>query len=172
MHDVPRNIFPKTEPVREQVHTIVAYRVAFALEIFLFDLCGAVVALWARARFAPRTPSWGVVLAQPLWLIWAGRSLVFDRFDLAPAVLMLLAIALFVDRHERLAWVVIGLATALKLYPLVVTPLLALATGQRRRRDQAVGDAAAFLAAILVPSVVVARGDLGATRSWHRWPPS
>jgi hypothetical protein len=154
---------------RVAVHTLVAYRVAFALEIFIFDLCGAVVALWARARFAPRIAPGGVVLAQPLWLMWAGRSLVFDRFDLATAVLMLLAIALFVDRHERLAWVVIGLATALKLYPLVVTPLLALATGQRRRRDQAVGDAAAFLAAILVPSVVVAHGDLVAVAAFLKY---
>ncbi len=150
-------------------HTIVAYRVAFALEIFLFDLLGAAVALWALARCAPWSAPWGVVLTQPLWLIGAGRSLVFDRFDLATAVLMLLAIALFVDRHERLAWVVIGLATALKLYPLVVTPLLALAAWPRRRRGQAASDAAAFLAAIVVPSVVVAHGDLVAVAAFLKY---
>jgi len=141
-------------------HTIVAYRVAFALEIFLFDLLGAAVALWALARFAPRTPSWGVVLAQPLWLIWAGRSLVFDRFDLAPAVLMLLAITLFADRRARLAWLVLGLATALKVYPLVVAPLFVLAAWKRRTPRQAAADAGAFAAALVVPSLIVARGDL------------
>ncbi len=125
-------------------HTIVAYRVAFALEIFLFDLLGTAVALWALARFALRTPSWGVVLAQPLWLIGAGHSLVFDLFDLALAVLMLLAIALFTDRRARLAWRVLGLATALKLYPLVVAPLFVLAAWRRRTPQQAAADAVPF----------------------------
>jgi low temperature requirement protein LtrA len=69
----------------------------FAFEMLAFDLLGIAVAFWVLGHVAPDVLPWGVILAQPLWLVWAGRSLVFERFDLAPAVLMQLAIALLAD---------------------------------------------------------------------------
>lgn len=107
-------------------HDIDHYRLVFALEMLGLDLLGAGAALWAIRKFAPRTVPWGIVVAQPLWLIWAGRSIVFERFDLAPAVLVLLAVVLFADDRRRLAWLMLGLATALKLYPIVVVPLFVI----------------------------------------------
>jgi len=143
-------------------HGLVAYRMLFALDVLAFDLCGAGIALWALRRCAPRVTPWGVVLAQPLWLIWAGRSLVFDRFDLPSAVLALLAVALVAVRKKRTAWAVLGLAIALKLYPVVLLPLVTLATWRRPTVRRVAGDLGACAAAIIAPSLVITRGDAAA----------
>ena len=142
------------------------YRLAFAVEALAFDLLGVGVGLWLVRRAAPHIPCWGVVLAQPLWLLCAGRVLVFDRFDLSAAVLMLLAIALVVARRPRLAWFVLGLASALKLYPVVLLPLFALVALSGGRRWRLAGDLGAFAAAIVVPGLIVARGDLPAVATF------
>ncbi|HEX5504081.1 MAG TPA: glycosyltransferase family 87 protein [Thermomicrobiales bacterium] len=137
---------------------LAAYEHAFLLEVIAFDLAGVGAALWALRRFAPRLSAWGILLAQPLWLIAIGRGLAFTRFDLAPAALVLLALVLFALRHERWAWGVLGLATALKLYPAVLAPLFVIARWRRRAWRQAAGDALVFAAAILLPSLAVTRG--------------
>jgi len=143
-----------------------AYRLAFAGEALAFDLLGVGVGLWLVRRAAPHSPPWGLVLAQPLWLLCAGRVLVCDRFDLPAAVLTLLALALLVARRPRLAWGALGLAVALKLYPLVLLPLFALVALSGGRRGRLAGDLAAFVAAILAPAVIVARGDLPAVATF------
>ncbi len=144
----------------------VGYRLAFGVEALVFDLLGVGVGLWLVRRVAPHIPPWGIVLAQPLWLLCAGRVLVCDRFDVSVAVLMLLAIALVVARRPRLAWLVLGLATALKLYPVVLLPLFALVAVSGGRRWRLAGDIGAFAAAIVVPGLIVARGDLPAVATF------
>jgi len=139
----------------------VGYRLAFGVEALVFDLLGVGVGLWLVRRVAPHIPPWGIVLAQPLWLLCAGRVLVCDRFDVSVAVLMLLAIALVVARRPRLAWLVLGLATALKLYPVVLLPLFALVAVSGGRRWRLAGDIGAFAAAIVVPGLIVARRSAG-----------
>ncbi len=144
----------------------VGYRLAFAGEVLAFDLLGVGVGLWLVRRVAPHIPPWGVVLAQPLWLLCAGRVLVCDRFDLSAAALTLLAIALVVARRPRLAWLVLGLASALKFYPVVLLPLFALVVVSGGRRWRLAGDLGAFAAAILAPALIVARGDLPAVATF------
>ncbi|HET8628238.1 MAG TPA: glycosyltransferase family 87 protein [Thermomicrobiales bacterium] len=139
-----------------------SYARAFTAEMLVVELAGTGVALWAVRRFAPRVPPWGVLLAQPLWLIAVGRGVVFARFDLVPAVLALLAVALFAARHERWAWGVLGLAVAAKLYPVILVPFFIIAAWRRRPPRQFLADVGAFAAAILLPALVVARGDLTA----------
>jgi hypothetical protein len=142
-----------------------SYARAFTVEVLCFDLVGAGIALWALRRLAPHVPPWGVMLAQPLWLIAVGRGLVFARFDMVPAVLVLLAIALFALSNQRWAWGVLGLATVVKLYPVVIVPLFLLAAWGRRPRRQLMADVGAFVAAVLLPAVIVARGALQAMSS-------
>ncbi len=136
------------------------YRVVFILEMFAFDLLGVNVALWALARFAQNISPTGVLLAQPLLLLAAGPVMLFERFDLAPAVLLLLAIVLHSARRERLAWVVLGLATALKIFPMVVAPLFLILEWQRLRRRQRAVNLVLFALAILLPTLIVTRGNL------------
>jgi len=145
------------------------YRLAFAVEALAVDLLGVGIGLWLVRRVAPHIPPWGIVLAQPLWLLCAGRVLVFDRFDLSVAVLTLLAIALVVARRPRLAWFVLGLATALKLYPIVLLPLFVLVAVSGGRRWRLAGDIGAFAAAIGAPALIVARGDLSAVATFLRY---
>jgi hypothetical protein len=141
-------------------HGIMQYRTGFAVEMLAFDLGGLGIALHAIQRCGPRGLPCGVMLAQPLWLIWAGPNLVFERFDLAPAVLTLLAVTLLANRRQRLAWMVLGLATAVKLYPVVVAPLFVLLAWRQRTLRQLAADLSVFLAAVALPALIVTRADL------------
>jgi len=147
-------------------HDIQPYRVGFALEMLAFDLIGVVIALWAQRRFAPHLSPWGIVLLQPVWLLWAGRGLVFEDFDLAPAVLVLLALVLLATGRHRWAWIVLALAVILKLYPIVLVPLFALVGCHRRTRDELADDLLSAAAAVLLPTLVIVRGDLLAVRGF------
>lgn len=147
---------------------LATYRIAFALEMLAIDICGIAIALHATRRYGLGWRGWGVVLVQPLWLVAAGRSLVFERFDLAPAVLVLLAIMLIASRHTQVGWMVLGLATAIKLYPLVIAPLCLLPAG-RRPWHRLAADLAAYGAAILLPALAITRGNAGALATFFRY---
>ncbi len=137
-----------------------AFQTFFALQMIVFDLVITVVAFLALQRLAPGAGPWGVLLAQPLLLVMAGKAIVLTRFDLAPAALTLLAMVLWSARRERLGWLVLGVATALKLYPILIAPLLVL-FGWKRRPVRALAlDLALFAAATLIPTLLVTRGDL------------
>jgi len=141
-------------------HTLAAYRVGFAFEIVLCDLLCVGLELWAVHRFVPRASPWGILLAQPLWLLWAGRGVVLERFDMAANALLLLAIALLAARSHRWAWCVLGLGTVLKLYPALAVPFFALVTWEQRTRRQCALDVSAFALAVLAPTLIVVQGNL------------
>ncbi len=149
---------------------IEGYRLGFALTILVFDLLGVAVGLWALRRCAPEASPRGIILLQPLWLVWAGRNLVFEDFDLAPAVLLLLAIALLAAGRHHAAWAALGLGVVLKLYPVLLLPIFLMVAWQQRTRRQLATDIGAFLAAMLLPTLIVMRGhllDVWAFVSYH-----
>ena len=82
-------------------------------------------------------------------------DLVFGRYDLWPAVLVLLAMAALLGRRT-LGLATLGLAGAAKVYPLVLVPLaLSMRRGRARlRRDIAVLSAGVL--ALVVPFAVIA----------------
>lgn len=84
----------------------------------------------------------------PVWLLVLPGVLYFAgcRYDILPAALTLFAVAA-TDRRPLLAAVLLGLATALKLYPLVVAPILL------RSAAGSVREAAKWCAAFAVPLV-------------------
>ncbi|MEO2088853.1 MAG: glycosyltransferase 87 family protein, partial [Gemmataceae bacterium] len=85
----------------------------------------------------------------PVWLLVLPGVLYFAgcRYDILPAALTLFAVAATDRRRPLLAALLLGLATALKLYPLVVAPiLLRTAAGSVR---EAVRWSAAFAAPLV-----------------------
>ncbi len=150
-------------------HDLDAYRVGCLVENIAFDLLGIATALWAIKRFDLKVSPWGIVVAQPLWLIAAGRSILLERFDLAPAVLVLLAIVLFAARKYPLSWLVLGLSISMKLYPLVLVPLFLLFTWKQRTVRQFALDAGALISAIILPALIVVRGNLLALATFFHY---
>lgn len=80
----------------------------------------AAVAIWATVRTAGRRPWDGVMAASAPVLMLAGTI----NWDLAAVALLSLGMLAWARREPGLAGVLIGLATAMKLYPaLVLGPL-------------------------------------------------
>jgi uncharacterized membrane protein len=120
----------------------------------LMEMCGiALVLLAALGRARP----WGVafVAISPLLI----GSLVLSRFDLLPAALTAGAIAALLRDRHRLGWAVLAAAFVVKLYAGVLVPLAVLWTLRRAGRRElvrAAAGAAAIVAAVVVPFLVVA----------------
>jgi mannosyltransferase PIG-M len=85
-----------------------------------------------------------------------GPGLTFERFDLWPAALLLVAVVALLEKRRPLAFATLAVGSLAKLYPIVVVPLALLAPhgGRRIRRDLAVFAAAAL--AFSLPFMIVA----------------
>ena len=127
------------------------YPLAFAAEMVLFDLISyALILDWARA-IHPNS-RWRICLAGGLYLIATGTliSVLYERYDLASSTLALSALHLaYRARQPKLSAVVLGLAAAVKLWPLALAPLWLL-LGWRQNR----------LRALLTTSLCIAIGLL------------
>jgi hypothetical protein len=139
------------------------YRLAFTLEMILVDALG-LYAAWRLARAADRGRR-RIPVAYTLGMVVIGPLLVL-RFDLIPAVCVLLAAALAAEGRAGPSAAALGYGAAAKLFPAVLAPLLVLglvpAEGWRRSLRRTVPP---FLIASAVPMVpalfISASGTLG-----------
>jgi uncharacterized membrane protein len=152
------------------------YPFAFKL---LMALCGAA----AVALLALTLVRLGVT-GRRLWLGVAAAALVptffatvaINTYDLWPALLVMLAVWALVGGRERLSLAVLGLATAAKLVPAILLPLLLAHVWRTRGRTAARDAFVAFCAAaavVTIPFVLIAPGGVWfslksqATRGLH-----
>jgi hypothetical protein len=132
---------------------------ALRFELAMLGLFAAMLVLLARRRRAAF-----VVALCPLLL----GPLVLKRFDVLPALLTLVALQLTLGRRYAWAGAALGLGSAVKLYPVLLLPLVVIAAG-RRAGVRAVGGFALACGAVVVPFLAVAphgviesvRGQLG-----------
>jgi hypothetical protein len=139
--------------------TLHAYRVAFVAELALVGVVAVLLLDAVLLRLAlprrERILSLSVVALAPLLL----GGVILTRFDLVPAALVLAAVALAVAGRRRAAALVIGLGTAVKLYPALLLPPLAIDAWRRGgRRELAIvlGLAAAPIVLAYVAFLAVA----------------
>ena len=116
--------------------TVHAYRIAFVAELALVGVV-AVLLLDAvlRGLELPRRErilSLAVVALAPLLL----GGVILTRFDLVPAAVVLAALALAVAGRRRAAAVVVGVGAAVKLYPPLLLPPLAIDAWRRGGRRE------------------------------------
>ena len=123
--------------------SLAAYRVVFAAEMAIAGAMGVLLLAAALAGSVGRGPSDGsrssVVALVPLLL----GGVILTRFDLVPAALVAGALLLLAAGRLRRGAVVVGIGIAVKLYPAVLVPLLAVAgwraprPARARRRSRA-----------------------------------
>jgi hypothetical protein len=83
----------------------------------------------------------------------------FTRFDFWPAALTSASLAALVRRRHRLAFGLLGVAVAAKVYPVVLLPLFLLAVAPRERKAAA-AVFAVVLAAIVLPFAALGPGGV------------
>jgi hypothetical protein len=144
------------------------YRLAFACEMLLVDAVG----LWAATRLA------GVVdhgrrripLAYVLAIVAMGPLLLL-RFDLVPAVCVLLAAAMAAEGRPGWAAAALGYGTAAKIFPGVLAPLLVLglvpALGWRRSLLRTVPPFLAGFGLTVVPALLLSVGGTADSVLFH-----
>jgi hypothetical protein len=90
-------------------------------------------------------------------------AILLSRFDLVPAAIVLLALALLLAERPRWAGVVLGLAIAVKLYPAVALPVTALWVLRRAGRRAALEHAGLAVGVTLLfylPFLLIAPGGV------------
>ena len=132
------------------------YRLAFACEMLLVDAVG----LWAATRLG-RVVDAGrrrIPLAYVLAMVAVGPLLVL-RFDLVPAVCVLVAVAMAAEGRFGWAAAALGYGTAAKIFPGVLAPLLVLgmvpALGWRRSLLRTVPPFLAGFGLTVVPALAL-----------------
>jgi uncharacterized membrane protein len=121
-----------------------AYAVRF--ETAMLALFALTIALLARRRARAAV----LVGLAPLLL----GEVVFKRFDILPALLTLAALVLAQRKRYASSAALLGLGTAVKLYPVLLLPLVAIAAG-RRAAPKAIGAFSAACALVFVPFLVL-----------------
>ena len=136
-----------------------AYRIAFVAEMALVGVVGVLVVDAALRRLdlrrRERVLSLAVVALTPLLL----GGVILTRFDLVPAVMVVVAVGLAVAGRPRAAALVVGVGAAVKLYPALLLPPLAIDAWRRGgRREVAIvlGLAAAPIVLAYVAFLVIA----------------
>ena len=124
-----------------------AYRIAFAglavaLAVAMVALCGRL----ASATGGDRTAALLGAAAAPLLC----GAMLRTHFDLVPVVLTLAALVLLCAARPRAGMAVLGVAVAVKLYPLVVAPVALAWLVARGQRRAALEGAAALAVVVLV----------------------
>jgi hypothetical protein len=102
------------------------YQLAFALLMSLTS----VLIYWLLLRYGPR----GAALIFALYVLIGAFATAQGRFDLLPAALTLLCILAAERRHWTSAYIALAFGTLIKLYPLLLLPVLFIAEQQIRQR--------------------------------------
>ena len=128
-----------------------AYRAVFVAELAIVGALAVLAFDWALGnlgrRGRDRLVVLGVIAVVPVLL----GGVILTRFDLVPAALVALAAGLMATGRLRSAAFVVGVGIAVKLYPVVLVPLLAIAAWRRRGRREAV----VVVALAVAPAVAV-----------------
>jgi len=135
-----------------------AYRAVFVAELAVVGALAVLAFDWALRNLGRRGRDRLVVLAVIALVPVLLGGVILTRFDLVPAALVALAAGLMATGRLRSAAFVVGVGIAVKLYPVVLVPLLATAAWRRRGRREAVvvvAFAAAPAVAVYLPFLIL-----------------
>ena len=118
---------------------------AVRFEFAMLGLFAALILLLARRPRAAFVIAFAPLLLGPV---------VVKRFDVLPALLTLIALQLAISRRYAWAGAALGLGTAVKLYPVLLLPLVVIAAG-RRVGARAVGAFVVACAVVVLPFLVL-----------------
>jgi uncharacterized membrane protein len=134
---------------------------------FTVAVAGAGLVLACIAVLRLLDASWSTTLATVLIVGTAPVTLgavVLNRYDLWPALIVLLALGALLSGRARLAFAALAVGCAVKLYPVVVLPAAAIYVWRTAGRAALIAAAKTFalvLAVCVLPFALLAPGGLG-----------
>jgi uncharacterized membrane protein len=147
--------------------TLTSYAVAFAVQTLVFSLLGLflVILIARRLELVP----WQSALAYSAFLVAIG-PLVSRRYDIFPAVLVLLALYAFLSSKYRAAYILLAAGAVAKVYPAFLFPILLLHRRGRSSWRRVMSDAAIFAGTGLVsvlPFFIASPAGLWDSLTYH-----
>ena len=129
----------------------------------LMWMCGAIALLAMAATLRVlRAQPWAPLLFAAVAPLALG-TVILSRFDLWPAALAAVGVALIVNGRFRWGHLLLGLGAVAKFYPATLLPLSLAYTWKRRSRREALvsfGVAAAAFAVVFLPFLVLSPGGV------------
>jgi uncharacterized membrane protein len=135
--------------------TLGSFHLAFAVEIFIFDVIGLVI-LHKLSRDLKLNPV--ITMAVYTALLLAVGPILIYRFDLIPAVITLASIYAFTRKRHKLAWIFLAIAVFTKVYPAVIAPLFLVQQLSHRQYRKAIWGIGTFVittAIIVIPCLIL-----------------
>lgn len=96
------------------------YQHVFVAEILLFDLLGLFLVSILARRLDLRLAN--TLTIYTVMLLAIGPILIY-RYDLIPAIMVLLSLYAFNRQKHKVCWVMLALGTMTKIYPVIIAPL-------------------------------------------------
>jgi len=144
-----------------------SYATAFAVETLLFSLAGMLVVVLVSQRLGLR--SWKPVAAYTAFLLAIG-PIVSHRYDIFPAILVLLALYAFLSERHGCAYALLAAGVMTKVYPAALLPVFLL-HHYRNHSYQGIRSAlltfAATVLAIALPFFLMSPGGLFDSFTYH-----
>jgi uncharacterized membrane protein len=131
-------------------NSLQGYGIAFSFEMLVFDLIGLLMVfeIGKKAGISP----WTSLIGYTLGVVAVG-SIAVQRFDMAPAVLMLGAVYFFSRGNYKTAWAVLAIGTLTKLFPGLLAPLFLVYQWRRGGLRSVVPSVVTFAVVVLAISV-------------------
>jgi len=143
------------------------YANVFAIEILLFNLLGLLLisALARRLNLS----LWKTLAIYTLALLAIG-PIIAHRYDLIPAIIVLLALYTFSQGKHKTSWALLAVGMMTKIYPVILAPIFLLYHWRHRQNRQAIVGVATFAIttmAIVVPCLLLSPDGFWNSLSYH-----
>ncbi len=148
--------------------TLPAYYIAFTVEMLLFDVLAIYLIVYLSKRINISVAK-SLTVYTLLMAVTAG-PLVTQRYDLAPAIMVLAALAAFIAGKNKTAWGVLALGVMAKIFPVVVAPFFAIWLLLKKEYSRLVKGIAVFCGVILatiLPWMIMDVNAFWTSMSYH-----
>ena len=144
------------------------YYIAFTVEMLLFDILAIFMIIFIVKRL--NISKVKALSSYTLLIAIAAGPIASQRYDLAPAVMVLAAVAAFLSGKNKTAWGVLALGVMAKVFPIVVAPLFAVWLLIKKQDAQLFKGIAVFAAVALLtvlPWLIMDAGSIGSMLTYH-----
>lgn len=123
------------------------YAFAFTVEILVFDLIGLLIIASISRRL--KVSLWITLGIYTLVLLAIG-PIMTGRYDLIPAIMVLLALYTLSLGRQKLSWAILAIGVMTKIYPVVLAPVFLINSLYQRRYRESLYGVITFTATIAV----------------------